>query len=113
MLPAAPGPATLPPFDPTVRHPDWCMPGSCETTASETLHRSAPIVWLMDGDDADVIMQRCQYGGDSAVFYEVRLTHRAFIEEITLTFSEHDMARLFAGVRELRGSLARDLGRMA
>lgn len=103
MLPAAPGPATLPPFDPTVRHPDWCMPGSCETTAGETLHRSAPIVWRMDGDDADVIMRRCGYGADSAVFYEVHLAHRAFSETITLTLSEHDVSRLFTGVHELRG----------
>ena len=100
MLPAAADPmgSTADQAD----HLDWCMPGACETAGGETLHRSAPIVWRMDGDDADVFMRRCQCGASSGVFYEVHLEHRAFAEEVTLTMSEHDVNRLFTGVHELR-----------
>lgn len=112
-------PPTLPPTDfgdlaqarePAVRHLDWCMPAFCETAtysgrhsiASETLHRGEPVVWQMNGDDADVVMRRCQYGNEGETFYEVHFSHRAYREDILLTFSEADEARLITGFHELR-----------
>ena len=112
-------PPTLPPTDfgdlaqayqPAVRHLDWCMPTFCETTrysgrhslTSETLHRGEPVVWQMRGDDADVVMRRCMYGEDGETFYEVSFSHRAYPEEIVLTFAEEDEARLITGFHELR-----------
>ena len=89
-----------------VRHLGWCLPGFCETlehcASSEILHWSAPVVWRMTGDDADVLMRRGQYGVGGEVFYEVHFGHRAYPEDITLTFSEDDVHRLFTGVHELR-----------
>lgn len=89
-----------------VRHLEWCLPGFCETlehcASSETLHWSAPVVWRMTGDDADVLMRRGQYGVGGEVFYEVHFGHRAYPEGITLAFSEDDVHRLFTGVHELR-----------
>ncbi len=95
----APGPGE-------VRHLDWCLPAFCETithsTGRETLHRGGPTVRQMTGDDADVTMCRAQYDEAGETFFEVHFTHRAYPEEITLTFSDDDVNWLATGVHELR-----------
>ena len=87
-----------------VGHPAWCDPAFCETAEfGDVLHRSAPISWELNEDDVEVTLRRRQIGGagDSAL-YEVTVSHLAYPEEQTLTFSETDLDVLFAALRALR-----------
>lgn len=87
----------------TVDHPTWCSAPHCWTDElGEVEHRSAPVSYRTDADDAEIVVQRRQHAQAATSGYRVTVTHLDLDEQVSFELSNGDAAMLYAVFGMLR-----------